>query len=75
MDYHYGGNVFDAHLPLPPTKRELAKQVPDCGTDAGYQAHRRFDEDPCAPCSDARKTARKARDAAKKAAQAYPEGE
>lgn len=70
MAYQYKGTVFDAHLPLPATLREQAKIVPDCGTSAGYQAHRRFSEDVCDECQEARRDDQKARKLAKKAATA-----
>lgn len=57
--YRYGGTEFDAHLPIAePTPRARPKQRdPDapskCGTNQGYDAHRRSKTPICQPCRDA----------------------
>lgn len=67
MAYVYRGTKRDAHIPLPARTREQAKKVAACGTPAGYQAHRRFDEAVCAACSEAYSADQKFRREARKA--------
>ena len=32
----------------------IQREVTNCGTNAGYQAHRHLGQKPCIPCTDAR---------------------
>ena len=56
--YVYGGDQFDAHLPVPypspqakgEPRTRPAKTIAECGTNAGHNAHWRKKEPVCPPC-------------------------
>jgi len=65
--YVYRGTNHDTAPKPNTTARQRARTVPDCGTTAGYYAHRRFNEEQCQACRDALSAASKKRRAAEKA--------